>query len=203
MPFLESSFAVLALWALVGYLMGSIPFGMVLARIMNLGNLRNIGSGNIGATNVLRTGNKKAAALTLVFDGAKGAVALLLARHFAGEDAAQVAGLAAMFGHCYPVWLRFAGGKGVATFLGLLLALAWPVGAASCVAWLVGAFSTRISSMGALVCAAASTFFMMFLGAPEALIMGVILTLLVFWRHRSNIDRIRKGTEPKFGKTAT
>lgn len=200
MPAIENSYVILALWGVIGYLLGSVPFGMVLARVMNLGNLREIGSGNIGATNVLRTGNKKAAALTLILDAGKGAAALLLARMFAGEDAAQLAGLAAMFGHCYPVWLKFAGGKGVATFLGILLALAFPVGAACCAAWLVGALVTRTSSMGALVAAASSTFFMVFLGAPTALVMGIILTLLIFWRHRANISRIRAGTEPKIGK---
>ena len=204
MPVFESSLAVLALWAFVGYLMGSVPFGMVLARMMNLGNLRDIGSGNIGATNVLRTGNKTAAALTLLLDAAKGAAALLLARAITGtEDAAQIAGLAAMFGHCYPVWLRFNGGKGVATFLGLLLALHFPVGVGACVAWLIGAGLSRMSSMGALVSAASSTVFMTYLGMPEAVVLGVVLTFLIFWRHRANINRIRTGTEPKIGKKAS
>lgn len=202
MPLIESSAAVLILWGLIGYLMGSIPFGLVLTRTMGLGNLRDIGSGNIGATNVLRTGNKKAAALTLVLDGAKGAVAVLLARVLAGEDAAQLAGLMAMLGHCYPVWLRFNGGKGVATFLGIVLALAWPVGIGCCIAWLIGALTSRISSMGALAAASASTFLMVILGAGNALVLGVVLTLLVFWRHRTNIRRIKAGTEPKIGKTA-
>lgn len=201
MPVIESSLLVLALWAAIGYLLGSIPFGMVLAKVMKLGNLREVGSGNIGATNVLRTGNKTAAALTLLLDAGKGAVALLLARAFTGsEDAAQIAGLAAMFGHCYPVWLKFNGGKGVATFLGLTVALSFPIGAACCVAWLVGAGLSRISSMGALVAAASSTFLMAFLGQPHAIGLGIILTLLIFWRHRGNIARIRAGTEPKIGK---
>lgn len=199
MPLIESSVAVLALWALLGYLIGSIAFGMVLARVMNLGDLRSIGSGNIGATNVLRTGNKKAAALTLILDGAKGAVAVLLARYFAGEDAAQIAALAAMIGHCYPVWLGFRGGKGVATFLGVLLALAWPVGLACCAAWLIAVFASRISSMGALASAATSTVFLVFLGYGSALILGIVLTLLIFWRHRENIRRIKAGDEPKIG----
>ncbi|WP_147109234.1 glycerol-3-phosphate 1-O-acyltransferase PlsY [Tateyamaria sp. syn59] len=201
MPLIESTPATLALWAVIGYLLGSIPFGMVLARMMNLGNLREIGSGNIGATNVLRTGNKTAAALTLLLDAGKGAAALLLARATTGhEDAAQIAGLAAMLGHCYPVWLGFKGGKGVATFLGLLFALHWPVGIGACIAWLVGAGLSRISSMGAIVAAAASTFLIMGLGASRALILGVILTLLVFWRHRENMRRIKAGTEPKIGQ---
>ncbi|MEO0379697.1 MAG: glycerol-3-phosphate 1-O-acyltransferase PlsY [Pseudomonadota bacterium] len=200
MPLIETSSLVLLIWAVIGYGLGSIPFGMVLARMMGLGNLREIGSGNIGATNVLRTGSKPAAALTLLLDAGKGAAALLLARGVTGaEDAAQLAGLMAMLGHCYPVWLRFQGGKGVATFLGLLLALAWPVGVGACIAWLIGAALTRISSMGALVAAAASTFLIMFLGAVDALVLGVILTLLIFWRHRANISRIKAGTEPKIG----
>ncbi len=200
MPPFDSSLAVLILWAVIGYGLGSIPFGMIFANAMGLGNLRDIGSGNIGATNVLRTGNKKAAALTLLFDGGKGAVALLLARLFAGEDAVQIAALAAMVGHCYPVWLKFRGGKGVATFLGIMLALAWPVGIGCCIAWLIAAASTRTSSMGALGAAAASTFLMVFLGYGYALFLGILLTLLVFWRHRANIKRIRAGTEPKIGQ---
>ncbi|WP_299688642.1 glycerol-3-phosphate 1-O-acyltransferase PlsY [uncultured Tateyamaria sp.] len=204
MPPIESSTAILILWAVLGYGLGSIPFGMVLSRVMNLGDLRQIGSGNIGATNVLRTGNKTAAALTLLLDAGKGAAALLLARWITGqEDAAQLAGLAAMVGHCYPVWLRFKGGKGVATFIGLMLALHWPVGLGVCAAWLLGAAVWRMSSMGALVAAAASTILMVFLGYGQAMLMGVALTLLIYWRHRENIRRVKNGTEPKIGqKTA-
>lgn len=202
MPLLETSVAGLILWALIGYGLGSIPFGMIIARAMGLGNLRDIGSGNIGATNVLRTGNKGAAALTLLFDGFKGAAAVYLARMLAAEDAVQVAALAAFLGHCFPVWLQFRGGKGVATFLGILLALAWPVGVASCAAWVVGAGLSRTSSMGALVAAASSTFFMVFLGYAGALILGIVLTVLVFARHRDNIKRIKAGTEPKIGQNS-
>ena len=199
MPIIENSAVVLTLWATIGYLLGSIPFGIVVARMLNLGNLRDIGSGNIGATNVLRTGNKKAAALTLIFDAAKGAVVLLLARNFAGEDAAQLAAVMAMLGHCFPIWLKFKGGKGVATFIGIMLAYSFPVGAACCVAWLIGAFGWRISSMGALVSASASTFLLVLMGGGSALFMGIFLTLMVFFRHRENITRIRLGTEPKIG----
>ncbi|MEM8536828.1 MAG: glycerol-3-phosphate acyltransferase, partial [Pseudomonadota bacterium] len=131
MPDLVSTQTMLAFWAAIAYLMGSVPFGMIVARLLGLGNLRKIGSGNIGTTNVLRTGNKAAAAATLVLDGAKGAVAVLLARYFSGEDAAQIAAVMAFLGHCFPIWLSFRGGKGVATFLGVMLALAWPVGIAS------------------------------------------------------------------------
>ncbi len=200
MPPIDSPLSVLILWAVIGYGIGSVAFGLILTKMMGLGNLREIGSGNIGATNVLRTGNKKAAALTLLLDGGKGAVAVLLARYFAGEDAAQVAALAAMIGHCYPVWLKFRGGKGVATFLGILLALAWPVGVGCCLAWAVTAATSRISSMSALAAAAVSTFLMVFLGYGNMLILGVLLTILIFWRHRANIKRIKANTEPKIGQ---
>lgn len=200
MPIVENSMTVLGLWAVIGYLLGSVPFGMVLAKVMGLGNLRDIGSGNIGATNVLRTGSKKAAALTLVLDGAKGAVAILLARAISGEDAAQVAGLLAMLGHCYPVWLKFQGGKGVATFLGSLLALAWPVGIACCATWLLMAYLRRISSLAALTAASASTIWMLVLGRGDVFFLGIALTILVFWRHRDNIRRIKNDTEPRIGE---
>ncbi|WP_425043196.1 glycerol-3-phosphate 1-O-acyltransferase PlsY [Primorskyibacter sp. S87] len=200
MPQIDSSTLQLILWAVIGYGLGSIPFGMVLARLMNLGNLREIGSGNIGATNVLRTGNKMAAALTLLLDGGKGAAAVLLARALAAEDAVQIAALAAFIGHCYPVWLGFRGGKGVATFLGIWLALAWPVGIACCLTWLAAAAATRISSMGALAAASLSTLWAVVLGFGTTLILGILLTLLLFWRHRSNIMRIRAGEEPRIGQ---
>jgi len=199
-PAFETALPLLALWALFGYLLGSIPFGMVLARLMGLGNLRDIGSGNIGATNVLRTGNKGAALGTLILDGGKGAVAVLLARAITGEDAAQAAGLMAFVGHCFPVWLRFKGGKGVATFLGILLALAPIVGAACCATWLVTALVTRMSSFAALMAAATSTIWMVFLGHAEVAALGIILTLLVYIRHGENIRRLKAGTEPKIGK---
>lgn len=202
MPPFDTPTTQLILWALIGYGLGSIPFGMILARVMGLGNLREIGSGNIGATNVLRTGNKLAAALTLLLDGGKGALAVLLARAFAGEDAVQLAALAAFLGHCYPVWLGFRGGKGVATFLGIWLALAWPVGVACCASWLLAAALSRMSSMAALAAAAMSTIWAVTLGYGFTLILGVILTLLVFWRHRDNIKRIKAGTESKIGQKA-
>jgi glycerol-3-phosphate acyltransferase PlsY len=200
MPLIETSTTLLLLWAVIGYLLGSIPFGMVLARVMGLGNLREIGSGNIGATNVLRTGNNTAAALTLLLDGGKGAVAVLLARAMAGEDAAQLAALAAFLGHCYPIWLGFRGGKGVATFLGIFLALAWPVGLACCATWLVTALVTRVSSKAAIMAAALSTGWMVVLGYGTGMILAFVLSLLVFWRHRDNIARIKAGTEPKIGQ---
>ncbi|PYC48113.1 acyl-phosphate glycerol 3-phosphate acyltransferase [Litorivita pollutaquae] len=200
MPQLTTSIAALGLWAAFGYLLGAIPFGMVLARVMGLGNLRDIGSGNIGATNVLRTGSKKAAAATLILDGGKGAVAVLLARALAGEDAAQIAGLMAFIGHCFPVWLGFKGGKGVATFLGLLLALFWPAGLAACATWLATAVVTRISSLSALVAAVLAPIWMGLLGAPQGVALVMALAALILWRHSANIARLRSGEEPKIGK---
>ena len=200
MPAIETSLTALLIWAILGYLFGSIPFGILISRTMGLGNLRNIGSGNIGATNVLRTGSKPAAFATLILDGGKGAVAAVIARAMAGEDAAQAAGLMALIGHCYPIWLKFKGGKGVATFLGLLLALSFPVGAASCATWLLAAALKRISSLAALAAAGTSTFWMTLLGYPEGFVLGVFLTILIFWRHKANIARLRAGTEPKIGK---
>ena len=199
MPLIDSTMTQLILWAAIGYLMGSIPFGMIIAKVMGLGNLRDIGSGNIGATNVLRTGNKAAAALTLIFDAGKGAAAVLLARAMAGEDAVQFAALAAFLGHCFPVWLGFKGGKGVATFLGLCLALDWGVGIACCITWLVAAAIWRISSLGALAAASLSTTWVMVLSDGSTFILGIVLTLLVYWRHAANISRIKAGTEPRIG----
>ena len=201
MPEIETSYTLLALWGLVGYLLGAIPFGMIVARTLGLGNLRKIGSGNIGATNVLRTGNKAAALVTLLLDAAKGAVAVLLARMAAGEDAAQLAGLTAFIGHCFPIWLGFRGGKGVATFLGIFLGLAWPVGLACCLTWAVTAAVTRLSSLAAIYAAALSTLWIVFLGYSQMFILGVLLTLLVFFRHAANIRRLRSGTEPRIGQS--
>lgn len=187
-------------WAIPGYLLGSVPFGLVLARLLGLGNLRTIGSGNIGATNVLRTGNKTAAALTLALDAVKGVAAVLLARAIAGEGAAQIAGVAAVLGHVFPVWLRFRGGKGVATWLGVIGALAWPVGLALCATWAAVAALSRMSSLAALAAAASSTIWMVALGAGQMFFPGVGLTLLLFWTHRANIGRIKRGEEPRIGK---
>jgi len=199
MPDIETTSTLLVVWAAIGYLLGSAPSGLLIARLLKLGNLREIGSCNIGATNVLRTGNKAAAAATLLMDAGKGAVAVLLARALAGEDAAQLAGLMAFAGHCFPVWLGFRGGKGVATFLGVLLALAWPVGIACCLTWLVAAAALRISSMAALYSAALSTIWIMLFGYSDMFLLGVVLTVLIFVRHAGNIVRLRAGTEPKIG----
>jgi glycerol-3-phosphate acyltransferase PlsY len=200
MPDIVSSGSTLLLWAMIAYIIGSIPFGLILARVMGLGNLRDIGSGNIGATNVLRTGSKKAAALTLLLDGGKGAVVVLLARAYADADAAQIAAFAVMIGHCFPVWLKFRGGKGVATFLGLLYALAWPIGIAACLSWLVTALVFRFSSLAALIAAASTMVWAVVLGEPQIFMLCAFLTALIFWRHAGNIRRLVDGTEGKIGK---
>jgi len=200
MPIIETGAGMLLGVAVLAYLLGSIPFGVLITRMMGLGDLRSIGSGNIGATNVLRTGNKGAAAATLILDGGKGAVAVLLARALVGPDAAQLAGLAAFLGHLYPVWLGFKGGKGVATFLGTMLALAWPVGALCCATWLVVAITSRYSSLSALVAAATSVLWMQLTGNHRMILLGMILTALVYLRHWANIKRLRAGREPKIGK---
>jgi glycerol-3-phosphate acyltransferase PlsY len=200
MPAIETGTGLLLLTAILGYLLGSIPFGVLMTSLFGLGDLRKIGSGNIGATNVLRTGNKGAALATLLLDGGKGAVAVLIARCVAGEDAAQLAGLTAFLGHLFPVWLKFKGGKGVATFLGTLLALAWPVGIAACLTWLATAVVSRISSLSALVAAALAAVWAGLLGYPQVIWLSVLLATLVFWKHLPNIERLRAGTEPKIGR---
>ena len=200
-PSLTTPFPLLLLAGISVYLLGSVPFGIVMARVFGLGDLRKIGSGNIGATNVLRTGNKTAAALTLILDAAKAGVAVLIARALLGEDAAQLAGLAAFLGHCFPVYLGFRGGKGVATFLGTLIALAWPVGLLGCVTWLATAALSRISSLSALVAAALSPIWAALTGHGEMVLLCAALAGLVFYRHAPNIARLRAGTEPKIGKT--
>ena len=201
MPDFVTSQGMLLLTAVLGYLLGSIPFGILVTRAMGLGDLRSIGSGNIGATNVLRTGNKGAALATLLLDGGKGAVAVLLARWLVGgEDAAQVAGFAAFLGHLYPVWLGFRGGKGVATFLGLFLALDWQVGLALCLTWLVTALATRYSSVAALFAAASAGLWIVWSTDGSLLVLALILTVLVYVRHSANLTRLKAGTEPRIGQ---
>ena len=200
MPDITSPFLLLLLTAALSYLLGSIPFGIVITRALGLGDLRKIGSGNIGATNVLRTGNKPAALATLLLDAGKGGIAVLIARALVGPDAAQVAALFSFLGHLFPVWLGFKGGKGVATFLGTLVALAWPVGLATCATWLVVALISRISSLSALVAAALSPVWLALFGFPEMTVLSIALAALIFVRHQPNIARIRAGTEPRIGK---
>jgi glycerol-3-phosphate acyltransferase PlsY len=184
-----------------GYLIGSIPFGLVLTRLAGLGDIREIGSGNIGATNVLRTGNKTLAAATLLLDGGKGAlVVVLVSRNwgFVGlMDAGLFAGLATVLGHNFPVWLKFRGGKGVATTLGVLLGSLFPVGAVACGAWLLTAVVFRYSSLAALVALAAAPVYAIWIGTyPVALAAGILMLLSIF-AHRANIDRLVRGEEPK------
>lgn len=185
---------------LLGYLVGSIPFGVLITRAMGLGDLRTIGSGNIGATNVLRTGNKAAALATLILDGGKGAEAVLVARAIAGDPAALFAALGAFLGHLFPVWLGFRGGKGVATFLGIMLALAWPAGILACLTWLATAVLFRFSSLAALVAAATTPIWLELFHREDAIWLAVALAVLVFVRHHANIRRLLAGTEPRIGK---
>ena len=200
LPMIDSSQDIIVLWALIGYAIGSIPFGLLLVKFMQLGNLRQIGSGNIGATNVLRTGNKTAAGLTLLLDGAKGTIAVFISQSFGGDATAQIAGLFAILGHCYPAWLFFKGGKGVATFLGVILALNFFVGVASCATWVILTIVKRTSSLSALCAVISSIFWSVFFGEESLIALCFLLNLLVFWRHRDNISRLLSGIEPKLSK---
>jgi glycerol-3-phosphate acyltransferase PlsY len=193
--------AVLILAAIGGYLLGSIPFGLLLTRTAGLGDIRNIGSGNIGATNVLRTGRRDIAAATLLLDGGKAAAALLLARWIAGPEVGFVAGAAAFIGHCFPIWLDFKGGKGVAAFFGALFAGLWPVGLIAGVAWLAIATIFRYSSLAALVAAAVAPVaaWLMNEGGAWGVAFCTLLAVLIYARHRPNIERLVKGEEPKIG----
>jgi len=199
MPELITPLSGLLIWAIAGYILGSIPFGMIMARVMGLGNLRDIGSGNIGATNVLRTGNKTAAALTLLFDAGKGAAIVLIARAMAYEDAAQIAGLAAFIGHCFPAWLRFKGGKGVATYFGLMLALAPFIGLIAGAIWLMVAGLSRYSSLAALMAAGWTPVLASLMGYGWLFALSAVLAVLIYVRHKDNIGRLRAGTESKIG----
>lgn len=188
----------------IGYLLGSIPFGLILTRLAGLGDIREIGSGNIGATNVLRTGNKGLAALTLLLDGLKGTAAVFAARYMApasGEFLMMVGvigGAAAFLGHIYPVWLGFKGGKGVATYIGVLLGVYWPAGVLFIAFWLITAALTRYSSFSALLASVLAPLAMLLWQIPGAMILLLMSGLLIF-KHRANIERLRAGTEPKIG----
>ncbi|MBL8906554.1 MAG: glycerol-3-phosphate 1-O-acyltransferase PlsY [Rhizobiales bacterium] len=187
--------AVLAV--VVGYLCGSIPFGLLLTRWAGLGDVRKIGSGNIGATNVLRTGSKKIAALTLILDAVKATIPVLVFREAGGEAAALVAGFAALAGHLFPAWLNFKGGKGVATAIGLLLGIAWLLGLAFLAVWLIVAFLFRTSSVSALAASALTPLWAYLLGRPDLVIPTILLAVIVWLTHRANIARLIAGTEPK------
>lgn len=185
--------------AIMGYCLGSIPFGLILTRLGGAGNLRDIGSGNIGATNVLRTGRKSLAALTLLLDLLKGTAAVLLAAHFfSGSEVAAAA--AAFFGHLYPIWLGFRGGKGVATYAGILFGLAWPMGLAYGIAWIGILFLTRISSLAGLSAAVVAPIAAWGVYRSELVPVLIVCSIIVFWKHRENIQRLMAGTEPKIGQ---
>jgi glycerol-3-phosphate acyltransferase PlsY len=187
------------LWIGIGYLLGSIPFGLLLTRTIGV-DIRTVGSGNIGTTNVLRTGNKGLAAATLLLDAGKGAAAVLLARAFGGVEAAMLAGVAAFVGHCFPVWLSFRGGKGVATLLGVTLAAVPLAGVAALVAWLAGALLTRFSSVGGLASAVAAPVAAALLGFPHSALALAVMSVILVWKHRDNIARLRAGTESRIGQ---
>jgi len=190
---------ILLLALAFGYLLGSIPFGLLLTRAAGLGDVRSIGSGNIGATNVLRTGNKGLAAATLLLDALKGTAAVLLAGFYAGPLAALAAGLGAFLGHLYPVWLNFKGGKGVATYLGVLLGLSWKGFLLFALVWLGAAFASRYSSLAALTAAIIVPIGLYFLAGPAVAILFVIMSALVFYKHKANIQRLMAGTESRIG----
>ncbi|MGL3608953.1 glycerol-3-phosphate 1-O-acyltransferase PlsY [Rhizobium sp. G187] len=193
---LPALIAVLSL----GYLLGSIPFGLVLTKMAGLGDLRSIGSGNIGATNVLRTGNKKLAAATLLLDALKATAAAVIAQAIFGQNAGLLAGFAAFIGHLFPVWLGFKGGKGVATYIGTLLGVAPLMVLVFAAAWLSVAFISRYSSLSALVATLVIPVVLWILGAEEAALVTAAMTTITFWRHKTNIERLIAGTESKIGQ---
>jgi len=194
-------FSMPILYALIGgYLMGSIPFGLLITRATGQGDIRDIGSGNIGATNVLRTGRKDIALITLLLDAAKAGVAALIFNHFFGAPIGLFAGAAALIGHCFPIWLKFKGGKGVATFFGGLFATAWPIGLIAGAIWLVCAFLTRISSLSALAAAGTAPLIAFMMGYTNVAIMAAVMAIIIYIRHGENIGRIIKGTESRIGK---
>jgi glycerol-3-phosphate acyltransferase PlsY len=194
--------AVLPVAFVIGYLFGSIPFGLVLTKLAGTADLRSIGSGNIGATNVLRTGRKGLAAATLLLDMLKGTVAVIIANHLGGANAAMVAALGAFLGHLFPVWLKFRGGKGVAVYIGVMFGLFPPAALVFCAIWLATAFTSRYSSLSALVASFVTPLFLWFFGKPELASLAVVLTLLLFYMHRENIKRLQAGTEGRIGQKA-
>ncbi len=197
MPEITTPMGLLALVAVLAYLLGSVPFGLVIAKLFGLGDIRKIGSGNIGATNVLRTGNKLAAFLTLLLDSGKGAIAVIVALFMIGPDAAQVAGLTAFLGHCFSVFLGFRGGKGVATYLGTLLALSFVTGFAACMTWLAIALLFRFSSLAALVTAVMVPAWAWSLDRPDLVALTALLGVILWVRHSSNIQRLLSGEEQR------
>src|ERR1700761_7820043 len=186
----------------IGYLLGSIPFGLVLTRLAGTQDLRTIGSGNIGATNVLRTGRKGLAAATLILDALKGTAAVIIGGTLGGPDAAMLGGLAAFLGHIFPIWLKFRGGKGVAVYIGILIGLFWPAAILFCVIWLVMAFALRYSSLSALTASVITPLFLWWFGHAALAVLFAMLTLLLIFMHRENIKRLMAGTEGKIGQKA-
>ena len=193
--------AVMAIALVAGYLLGSIPFGLVLTKMAGLGDIRAVGSGNIGATNVLRTGHKGLAAATLLLDGGKGALAALLAQAAVDPVMGVVAGIGAVIGHNFPIWLRFKGGKGVATTLGTLIAVAWPVGLLACATWIAVAAATRYSSLAALVALGVAPFYAYWFASDVVAFAAAFLALLAIVRHQANIRRLLNGEESKIGRS--
>ena len=197
---IDNGFGHWLLYALAGgFLLGSIPFGLILTRLAGLGDIRQVGSGNIGATNVLRTGNKGLAALTLLLDALKGTAAVVLFGLLFGQASAMVAGLGAFLGHLFPPWLGFRGGKGVATYIGVLIGLHWPAGLAFCAIWLAIAVVSRYSSLSALVAAVVVPVGLWAVGRHDLAAVGAVLGLLLIWKHAANIERLMKGEEPRIG----
>jgi len=194
--------AFLPVALVIGYLFGSIPFGLILTKLAGTQDIRSIGSGSIGATNVLRTGRKSLAAGTLLFDALKGTVAVVICGYIAGPNAAMVAGLGAFLGHLFPVWLKFRGGKGVAVYIGILLGLFWPAAVVFCVLWLATAFTTRYSSLSALVASFITPMFLWWFGHLALSALFAVLTLLLFYAHRENIKRLQSGKESRIGEKA-
>jgi glycerol-3-phosphate acyltransferase PlsY len=192
--------ALLPLVFIVGYLLGSIPFGLILTRLAGTPDLRSIGSGNIGATNVLRTGRKGLAAATLICDMLKGTLAVLISGYFGGPDAAMLAALGAFLGHLFPVWLGFKGGKGVAVYIGVLIGLFWPAALVFCVLWLATATISRYSSLSALVASVVTPIFLWWFGHVALAALFAVLTVLLFYMHRANIGRLQAGTEGRIGQ---
>jgi glycerol-3-phosphate acyltransferase PlsY len=186
----------------IGYFLGSIPFGLVLTKLAGTADLRSIGSGNIGATNVLRTGRKGLAAATLLLDMLKGTAAVIICGYFGGPNAAMLAALGAFLGHLFPVWLKFRGGKGVAVYIGVLLGLFWPAAVVFCAVWLATAVTSRYSSLSALLASFVTPLFLWWFGHAALAALCAVLTLLLFYMHRENIRRLQAGTEGRIGQSA-
>jgi acyl phosphate:glycerol-3-phosphate acyltransferase len=197
---LMSPYAVVVIALLIGYLLGSIPFGLILTQLAGTADIRSIGSGNIGATNVLRTGRRGLAAATLICDMLKGTLAVVLSGYYGGPNAAMLAALGAFLGHLFPVWLNFKGGKGVAVYIGVLIGLFWPAAVVFCVLWAATAFTSRYSSLSALVASFITPIFLWWFGHPALASLFAVLTMLLFYMHRENIARLQAGTEGRIGQ---